>query len=87
MQNTDKRIAALESIVVTTGDITIIRRIVSPGQLEAETNRFIDKAEKVWTRWIGETESAFTERATCETAPEISGVKSLIGKNVEICHA
>ncbi len=87
MQNTDKRIAALEAKVVTTDEFTIIRRIVRPGQLDAATNRLTDKAGTIWARETGETEDAFIERARRETVAAPSGVKSLIAKNLETCDA
>ena len=69
MQNLEKRIAALESAQTPSEGMTIIRRIVAPGHLDAETDHIRDAHGNEWTRQTGETEAAFTDRAARETPP------------------
>jgi hypothetical protein len=87
MQNLEKRVAALETIEPPVEELTIIRRIVCPGHLEAEIDHIRDAAGQEWTRQPGESETTFTERAASETQANKWGVKSLIGTIREIDHA
>lgn len=66
MQSIDKRIAALEEVGKPRDQITIIRRIVSPGHLDAELNHMFDHLGNEWTRQRGESQSEFTARAFSE---------------------
>lgn len=79
MQNLEKRIAALEAANPTAADFTIIRRIVSPGQLDAEIYRLRDDDGNEWKRQTGETEQALIDRASFEVRRNSWGVASLHG--------
>lgn len=86
MQALEKRIAALEQAAPPPDGLTIIRRIVWPGHLDAEIDHIGDDGNE-WTRQPGETEAAFIDRATCATRPNKCGVKCLIASNTELNHA
>ena len=87
MQNLERRIAALETIESPAEELTIVRRIVWPGHLEAEIDHIRDAAGQEWTRQPGESETTFTERAASETQSNKTGVKGLIATNRELDHA
>lgn len=87
MQNLEKRVAALETMEAPAEELTIIRRIVWPGHLDAEIDHIRADDGNLWTRQPGETEAAFTDRATSETQPNKSGVKYLMATNTELEHA
>jgi len=87
MQALEKRIASLEQANPPAEELTIIRRIVWPGHLDAEIDHIRDDDGNEWTREPGESETAFTERATSETPPNKWGVKCLIATNTELEHA
>ena len=87
MLSTEKRIAALESAQTPSEGMTIMRRMVKPGHLDAEIDHIRDDAGKEFTRQPGETEAAFTDRTISETQPNKSGVKCLIATNTELDHA
>lgn len=87
MQNLEKRVAALETIEAPAEELTIIRRIVWPGHLDAEVDHIRDDYGNHWARLPVETEAAFTERAISETQPSKSGVKCLIATNTELENA
>ncbi|MBK9346721.1 MAG: hypothetical protein IPN06_09955 [Burkholderiales bacterium] len=86
MQNLEKRIATLETTNPPAEELTIIRRIVCPGHLEAEINHIRDDGSE-WTRQPGETEDAFIERADSDTPPNKHGIKRLIASNMELHRA
>jgi hypothetical protein len=87
MQNLGKRLSALEQSQSPIEYRTIIRRIVSPGHLDAEIDHIRDDAGNEWTRQPGETEAAFTDRAKSETQPSKTGGRCLIASNMELHHA
>lgn len=87
MQNLLKRIASLEAIEFPAEELTIVRRIVWPGHLDAEIDHICDDDGNEWTIQSGETEAAFTERAISETQPNKTGVKCLIATNTELENA
>lgn len=74
----------LEAIEPPAEELTIIRRIVCPGHLDAEIDHIRDDAGIEWTRQPGESEAAFTDRAISETQPNKSGVRCLISSNMEL---
>lgn len=78
MQTLEKRVAALESANPPKEDLTIIRRMVSPGHPDAEISRLKDGAGKLWTRQPGETEQGLIDRASHEVKRTPWGVASLI---------
>lgn len=87
MQNLDRRISALELATTPTDTITtIIRRMVAPGNLDAEIDHIRDDHGNEWTRQIAETEAAFTVRAASETPPNARGNKALMGTTLEHSH-
>lgn len=83
MQSIEKRIAALEATNAPADDITIIRRFVSPGHLDAEIHRLRDDDGKLWTRQPGETEQALIDRATLEVKRTPWGIASLTADGAE----
>ena len=87
MQSLEKRIAALETTSAPADEMTIVRRIVWPGHLDAEIDHIRDDDGNEWTRQPRETEAAFTDRATSETRPNRRGIKSLIATTLELEHA
>jgi hypothetical protein len=87
MLNLEKRIAALEASTAPTEGLTIIRRFVSPGHLDAEINHITDDQGNEWTRQDGETEEAFTDRAASQTPANPHCIKSLNGHTLELPHA
>jgi hypothetical protein len=87
MQSLERRIVALETIAPPTGGLTIVRRIVSPGHLDAETDHIRDDGGSTWARRPGESETAFTDRAVSETQSNKLGIKYLIASNMELHHA
>lgn len=87
MQAIEKRIAALEQASPPTDELTIIRRIVWPGHLDAEIDHIREDDGNEWTRRPGETETAFTERAAGQTLANKWGVKCLIALNMKLDHA
>ncbi len=87
MQSTEKRIAALESATTPIEGMTIIRRMVAPGHLDAEIDHIRDDHGNEWTRQTGETEAAFTDRAAIETPSNAWGFRSLMGTTLEHSHA
>ena len=87
MLNLEKRIAALEATSAPADDLTIIRRFVSPGHLDAEIFSLRDDDGKLWTRQPGETEQALIDRASCEVKRTPWGVASLTADGEEVLHA
>ena len=84
MQRLEKRIAALEATSAPADDFTIIRRVVSPGHLDAEIHRLRDDDGKLWTRQPGETEQELIDRATLEVKRSPWGVASLAADSVKV---
>ncbi len=74
----EKRVSALEQESPKDRIDTIIRRIVSPGHLDAEIDYAHDTHGHEWTRQLGETEDAFTDRAAGETRANVGGIKRVI---------
>ena len=87
MQSLEKRIAALEATSAPADDMTIIRRFVSPGELDAEIHRLRDDDGKLWTRQPGETEQELIDRATLEVKRNSYGVACLTADGGEVPHA
>lgn len=87
MQSLEKRIAALEVISAPADDMTIIRRFVSPGHLDAEIQRLRDDDGRLWTRQPGETEQALIDRASLEVKRTPWGVASLTADDAEVPYA
>jgi hypothetical protein len=83
----NERVKALESAQPPANGLTIVRRFVAPGHLDAEINHISDQDGNAWKRQPSETESAFTHRAASETAANPWGIKMLIGKTLELSHA
>lgn len=82
MQSLEKRIAALEATNVPTDDMTIIRRMVRPGHVDAEIYRLSDDDGKQWMRQPGETEQELIDRASLEVKRNPWGVACLTGEDV-----
>jgi hypothetical protein len=79
MHPLEKRLAALESANPPANELTIIRRIVSPGHLDAEIHRLRGDDGELWTRKHGETEQELIDRASLEAKRSPWGVARLIG--------
>lgn len=79
MQSINKRLSDLENAQPPSEAMTIIRRMVAPGQLDAEIDYIHDAHGNERKRLAGETEAAFTDRAASETPPNAWGFKTLIG--------
>jgi len=77
MQTIERRIAALEQANPPADEMTLIRRFVSPGHLHAETYRLRADDGQIWERLPGETEQAFTERASKEVKRNEWGIGCL----------
>ena len=87
MQNLEKRIAAMEAKSGPVDNMTIIRRFVSPGHLDAEIHRLRDDDGKAWMRRPGETEQQLIDRASLEVKRTPWGIASLTADGVEVLHA
>ena len=87
MQRLEKRIAALEATSAPADEMTIIRRFVSPGHLDAEILCLRDDDCKAWTRQPGETEQALIDRASLEVKRTPWGIASLTADDAEVPHA
>ena len=87
MQNLEKRIAAMEAKSGPVDNMTIIRRFVSPGHLDAEIHRLRDDDGKAWMRQPGETEQQLIDRASLEVKRTPWGIASLTADDVEVPHA
>ena len=87
MLNLEKRIAALEATKAPADDLTIIRRYVSRGQLDAEIFSLRDDDGKTWTRQPDETEQALIDRASLEVKRTPWGVAILTMDDLEVRHA
>ena len=65
MQTLERRICALERASPSTAVKTIIRRFLSPGDVEVEIHSLRGAADgELWTRLPGETEQELIDRAT-----------------------
>ena len=83
----EKRVSALEQGNPADRIDTIIRRIVSPGHLDAEISYAQDTHGHEWMCQPGETEDAFIDRAAGETKANVGGIKRLIVSRAEEHHA
>ena len=77
MQTFERRIAALELAEVPDDQLTIIRRFVTPGQLDAEIYRLKSDDGDLWEREDDETEQELIARATLAVRRNDWGVASL----------
>lgn len=84
MQTFERRIAALEQANPPADDFTIIRRIVSPGHLDAEIYSLRADDGTLWTRQPGETEQGLIDRASKEVKRTPWGVASLVAEDAEV---
>ena len=78
MQRLEKRVSTLEGKKKTNDAFTLIRRIVSPGQVNAEIYRLRDDDGRLWTRQTGETEPEFVDRAALEVKRNPLGIARLL---------
>ena len=79
MPNLERRVCALEKASPTSEEITILRRIVSPGQPDGEIHSLRDGDGKLWTRLPGETEQEQIDRATLAVRRNEWGAALLFG--------
>jgi hypothetical protein len=63
MQTYRRRISALEQANPPADELTIIRRIVAPGHLDAEIHSLRDDVGNEWARQSGESEQELIDRA------------------------
>ena len=88
MHTLQSRLKSLEPLAPPADGLTIIRRIISPGRLDAEIDHIRDDAGNEWARkQPGETEAAFTDRAISEAQPNKWGIRCLIASNMELTNA
>ena len=80
MQTLERRICALEQASPHNEPMTIIRRIVDPGHLDAEIHRLRAADGELWTRQQDETEQAFMDRASSEVTRNATGFAALTTK-------
>ena len=80
MSNLEKRIAALEATTATNDDMTIIRRYVSPGNVDGELCSLRDDVGTLWTRQSDESEQELIDRATREVKRNLQGFGCLSGR-------
>jgi hypothetical protein len=73
----EKRIAALEVQTAPAEPLTIIRRFVAPGKLQAELDGLRDTKGTVWRREPGESEQGLIDRASLQAWRNRWGVASL----------
>jgi hypothetical protein len=78
MQTFERRIAALEQANPPAQELTIIRRIVVPGHLDAQVCRLRADNGQLWTRQPGETEQGLIERASQEVSRPEWGAARLV---------
>lgn len=86
MLNLEKRIAALEATSAPADEMTIIRRFVIPGRLDAEIHRLRGDDGEEWTRQLGETEQELIDRASLEVKRNSYGVACLTADSGEVQH-
>ena len=84
MLNLEKRITALEATSAPADDLTIIRKLVRYGHLDAEIYRLCDDDGRVWTRQPSETEQELIDRASLEMKRNPWGVASLTADSVMV---
>ena len=87
MKSLETRIAALERVTCTTDDLTIIRRVVTPGEPVGEITRLRDDDGTTWTRQTGESEQELIDRASLEVKRTAWGVASLTADDAKVPHA
>jgi hypothetical protein len=87
MTTLNARVAALERVIHTTEGLTIINRIVEPGNLDAELMTLTTYTGQHWERLPGESESALNDRATSEVTRSNHSVVQFIGNALEKTHA
>ena len=87
MQNLKTRLAKLEAVALPPKELTLIRRFVSPGQIDREMNRLHDGDGYEWTRQPGETEQELIDRASREVKRTPWGVAILTADDGEVCRA
>ncbi len=86
MQRLEKRLSALEAARPVLGELTIIRRIIRPGELDAKVCAIGEASGKVWTRQAGEGEEDLLARVEREATRTAAGVARLVA-HTENSHA
>ena len=76
-QTLERRVCALERASPNNEPVTIIRRIVDPGRLDAEFHSLRADDGELWTRLPGETEQDLTDRASGEVRRNRMGIAIL----------
>jgi hypothetical protein len=87
MQQNLKRIAALERANPPDDDLTIIRHIVTPGNLDAALNRIRADDGQLWNRLPGETEQTLIDRAAKGVKRNQWHAAILLTDDGEVSHA
>ena len=77
MQTLERRVCALEQASHGANRITLVRRIVDPGHLDAAIHSLRADDGELWTRQPGETEQAFMDRASSEVKRNGTGFAAL----------
>ena len=83
MQALERRISALEKASPPDDNLTIIRRFVSPGEVDAEIQGLSAIDGQHWTRHPGETERELIDRASREVKRTPWGFACLTAQNGE----
>jgi hypothetical protein len=73
----EKRIAALEVQTAPAKPLTIIRRFVAPGKLQAELDGLCDSKGTVWRREPGESEQGLIDRTSLHAWRNSRGVANM----------
>lgn len=79
MQALERRISALEKANPPGDGLTVIRRFLSSGKVDAEIQRLSADDGQHWTRHPGETERELIDRASSEVKRAPWGFACLIG--------
>ena len=79
------RIIALAATNMPADQFTIIRRMVSPDQLDAEIYALRGDDGNFWARQLGETEQELIDRASIEVKRSPWGVARLITATADEC--
>ena len=85
MHNIERRLAAMAATNMPADQFTIIRRMVSPGQLDAEIYALRGDDGNFWARQLGETEQELIDRASIEVKRSPWGVARLITASADEC--
>jgi hypothetical protein len=88
MATLQNRVSALEKVQPSAEPMTIIRRIVSPGNLQPDYNHIRAADGTEWERLPGESEQDFIDRATrLVNRNEYGNAQLIVSESKEPSHA